>query len=134
MSQRIFVVGRARRRLKKAAVRPASSLAAAGRRLRRPRVPSAAPTLTSLAMVAGWVSTQRIAGDGEFARQERAASLQRATDRSSFRPFGADSRTPTFFDESPVQPVAFAPAPLVAAPTRFDPAHYAGTTTLATAP
>src|SRR6476620_3432335 len=104
MSQRIFVVGRANRRLKKAAVRPATSLAA-GRRLRRPRVPSAAPTLTSLAMVAGWVSTQRIAGDGEFARQERAASLQRATDRSSFRPFGADSRTPTFFDESPVQPV-----------------------------
>src|SRR6478672_355031 len=85
MSQRIFVVGRARRRLKKAAVRPASSLAAAGRRLRRPRVPSAAPTLTSLAMVAGWVSAQRIAGDGEIARQERAASLQQATERAPSR-------------------------------------------------
>src|SRR6478736_45931 len=79
MSQRIFLVGRVRRRPKNAAVRPATSLATAARRQRRRRPPSPAPTLTSLAMVAGWVSTQRIAGDGDVARQERAASLQQAT-------------------------------------------------------
>src|SRR6478752_6952848 len=129
MSQRIFLVGRVRRRPRDAAVRPADSLATAGRRQRRRREPSPAPTLTSLAMVAGWVSNQRIAGDGDVARQERAAILQQATDRAPSRLGGGDEvvsndvSVPTLPRESHVPPVAFAPVPLLAASGPLDPAH-----------
>src|SRR6478752_7919528 len=127
MSQRIFLVGRVRRRPRDAAVRPADSLATAGRRQRRRREPSPAPTLTSLAMVAGWVSNQRIAGDGEVARQERAASLRQATDFAPSRLGGGDEvvsndvSVPTLPRESHEPLVAL--APLLATSVALDPAH-----------
>jgi len=85
MSHRIFAIGRARSRAKKAVLPAASSVSGAGRRRRRPRPRTALPTLTGLALISGFHSRRRIAGSSEAVRLEWASSLPPVRDRLSSR-------------------------------------------------